>query len=183
MPLSPDHTNKPYGRIQSAALGLLLWITAAWSGAAEANAYKEVSPGVQYAHISKTQGPQSIHVVRFDYHRPDLKLLSTLGRQAIFGLASVRKEIAALPPAAGQPVAGINGDFFIMKRDPYQGDPHGLQISGEQLITSPSKNACFWVDRGGQPRAGVVHSDCKVVWPNGKEYPFCINEGCPTFLG
>src|ERR1035438_2015732 len=81
------------GRIHMVGVGLLVLATAAFSRAAEGIAYKEVSLGVHYAHISKTQGPLSIHVVRFDYHRPDLKLLSILGRGTIFGLASVRKEI------------------------------------------------------------------------------------------
>ena len=158
------------------AVGLVLLAAATLSGAAEGIAYQEVSLGVQYAHISKTQGPLSIHVIKFDYHQPDLKLLSTLGRGTIFGLASVRKEVAALPPGAGQPIAGINGDFFIMKKDPYQGDPRGLQITQGQLVSSPGKDACFWVDPAGRPRMSIVRSECKVLWPNGKETPIRLNE-------
>ena len=157
-------------------VGLLVLATADFSRAAEGIAYKEVSLGVQYAHISKTQGPLSIHVVRFDYHRPDLKLLSILGRETIFGLASVRKEISALPPGAGQPIAGINGDYFIMKRDLYQGDPRGLQITEGQLVSSPGKDACFWLEPAGRPRMGIARSECKVLWPNGKETPVRLNE-------
>ncbi|MEI8044165.1 MAG: phosphodiester glycosidase family protein [Verrucomicrobiota bacterium] len=159
-----------------AGLGLLLWTAAALCGAAEAIGYKEVSPGVAYAHISRIEGPQSIHVVKFDYHRPDLRLLSTLGRRTVFGLTSLRKEIAALPAAAGRPIAGINGDFFIIKRDPYQGDPIGLQILEGELVSSPGSAACFWMDPEGSPRTGIVRSQCKVLWPNGTETPFRINE-------
>jgi exopolysaccharide biosynthesis protein len=176
MPCSLDQTNPFRGRLQKAVLGLWGWTTAALSGAVEASDYKEVSPGVQYAHLSKTQGPQSIHVVKFDYHRPDLKLVSTLGRRTIFGLASVRKEIAALPPATGQPIAGINGDFFIMNKGPYQGDPRGLQIIEGQLVSSPGKDACFWMEPDGRPRMSIVRSECSVLWLNGKETPIRINE-------
>lgn len=157
-------------------VGLLVLAIAAFSGAAEGIAYREVSLGVHYAHISKTQVPLSIHVVKFDYHRPDLKLLSVLGRSNMLGLASVRKEIAALPAKAGQPIAGINGDYFIMKKDPYQGDPRGLQITEGQLVSSPGKDACFWLDPAGEPRMGIVRSKCKVLWPNGKETPVRLNE-------
>lgn len=156
--------------------GLWLWASAAWALAADAPVYTEVSGGVQYAHISKPQGPLSIHVVRFEYHRPDLRLLSTLGRKAIFGLASVRREVAALPPRAGRPLAAINGDFFIIRKEPYQGDPHGLQISEGQLVSAPDLAPCFWVDASGRPQMGAVRSQCKVLWPNGKAVPVGINE-------
>jgi hypothetical protein len=169
-------TNKSSARIFKVTLGVLLWAAVALSWAAETNAYTEVRPGVQYAHISKPQGPLSIHVVKFEYRRPDLKLLSTLGRRTIFGLASVRKEIAFLPPTTGQPIAAINGDFFIMKKDPYQGEPRGLQISEGQLVRSPAKTACFWMEAGGQPRIGIVRSECKVLWPTGKATPIGIND-------
>lgn len=174
--LSPHRANQSSGRILKVALGVWLWAAVAWSWAAETNAYTEVRPGVQYAHLSKPQGPLSIHVVKFEYHRPDLKLLSTLGRPTIFGLASVRKELAFLPPTTGQPLAAINGDFFIMKKDPYQGEPKGLQISEGQLLRSPAKSACFWMEAGGQPRVGTVGSECRVLWPTGKETRIGIND-------
>ena len=178
-PFQPYQLAGMCGRIRLAGAGLWLCAAATLSTAAEGIAYREVSPGVHYAHISRAQEPLSIHVVKFDYRRPDLKLLTTLGRGAIFGLASVRKEIAALPPRAGQPIAGINGDFFIIKKDPYQGDPRGLQITEGQLISSPDKDACFWVDPAGRPRMSIVRSECEVLWPDGKETPIRLNEKRP----
>ncbi len=162
-------------RVRISGLSFAL-LAASWSGAAQTIAYQESSPGVRYGHLAKTNGPLSIHIVKFDYHRPELKLATTLGRGTVFGLASVRKEMAALPPSAGQPLAAVNGDFFLIKQDPYQGDPRGLQITSGELVSSPDKGACFWMDPAGAPRMGVVRSDCKVLWPNGTETAIRVNE-------
>jgi hypothetical protein len=163
-------------RARLCGLGLLLWASAAGSGAAQTIAYQQESPGVSYGHLAKAQGPLSIHVLKFDYHRPELKLATSLGQGTIFGLASVRKEMAALPAAAGQPLAAVNGDFFVMKKDPYQGDPRGLQLLNGELVSSPDKGPCFWMDPAGGPRVAVVRSHCKVLWPHGTETPIRINE-------
>ena len=75
-PFQPYQLAGMCGRIRLAGAGLWLCAAATLSTAAEGIAYREVSPGVHYAHISRAQEPLSIHVVKFDYRRPDLKLLT-----------------------------------------------------------------------------------------------------------
>jgi hypothetical protein len=54
-----------------------------------------------------------------------------------------------------------------------------LQITAGELVSSPDRNAYFWVDTAGQPRIGIVRSECKVLWPGEKEMPFRIDEHRP----
>lgn len=139
-------------------------------------AYHEVVPGVGYAHLTQPKVPWSIHVVKFDSSRPELKLASTLGNGMIFGMSTVADQIKAIPHEAGQPIAGVNADFFIMAKRAYQGDPHGVHILNGEMVSSPSKELTFWTDPAGEPHVGKVVSKMKVIWPNRSETPIGINE-------
>ena len=138
--------------------------------------YTEVAPGVSYAHIVQSEIPWSTHVVKFDYHRAGLKLTSTLGRATVFGLKNLPGQIESVSPSLGKPIAGINGDFFLIKKDPYQGDPDGLQIMEGELVSSPDAKTAFWLDQHGLPQAGVVTSKLRITWPNKFSVPFGVNE-------
>ena len=64
-------------------------------------------------------------------------------------------------------VAAINGDFFVIKSGPYQGDPRGLQIAQGELVSRPM-GSWFWVTAGGELKIGPVESKLRVLWPDGK---------------
>ena len=139
-------------------------------------AYHEVVPGVHYAHISQPRIPWSIHIVKFEYPRADLKLTTTLAQGQIYGLSTLAEQMKSLPPEIGQPVAGVNADFFQLLKNPYQGDPRGLQILNGELISAPTKEDSFWMDANGRPRDEKVFSNLKVIWPNGRETSVGLNE-------
>jgi hypothetical protein len=169
----------PFRRAMSLMLtGLLVWLTCVGcaSSAFRKPEYREVIPGVRYSHISVPEVPWSIHVTKFDYSRPELRLATTLGQGTVFGLSTLVDQIKSLPPEVGQPIAGINADFFIMAKRGYQGDPHGLHIMNGELVSSPGKEMTFWVDASGKPHVAKVMSKAKIIWPDGREMPIGINE-------
>jgi hypothetical protein len=155
-----------------AFLALLTSFTAAFA----ADDYKQIAPGVSYAHIVDKSVPWSIHVTKFDYTRPDLRLTTTLAHNTVFGLATVKEQVEALPKTLGKPLCAINGDFFLIKKVPYQGDPRGLQIVNGEMVSGPWKDVALWIDGNGKPHMDKIKGQFKVTLPNSKTINVGFNE-------
>jgi hypothetical protein len=139
------------------------------------SAFAKVDAGLEYIHRRIGKEPWSIHIIKIDRSNNEFSFVSTLARDTIFGLASLRDQIQSLDPQLGQPVAAVNGDFFRIRPGPYQGDPLGLQILEGELVSSP-RGASFWTNAKGKPRISEVRSKFKAAMPNGKVIPFEINQ-------
>jgi hypothetical protein len=137
--------------------------------------YQTVAPGVSFMRITDPAGPWSINVTKFDYTRPNLRLMTTHAHGTIFGLATVPEQVAALPKSEGRPIAAINGDFFLIDKKPYQGDPHGLQIIDGELSSGPGKELTFWIDNAGKPHFDRVKAGFKVTVA-GSTFNVTLNE-------
>jgi hypothetical protein len=158
-------------RFISALLALLTSFSAAI-----ADDYKTIVPGASYAHIIDKSVPWSIHVTKFDYSRRDLRLTTTLAHNTIFGLATVKEQVEAMPKNAGRPLCAINGDFFLIKKVPYQGDPKGLQIFNGEMVSGPWKDVACWLDPNGKPHMDTVKGKFKVALPTSKTINVALNE-------
>ena len=119
--------------------------------------FSQVVPGLDYLHVSETNHPWSIHIARLDRSRSDFEVLSALTRGKMVGLSSVASQAKALAPELGKPIVAINGDFFVIAKGPYQGDPLGLEITQGELISAPAGDS-FWVDPDGKFALGTVRS-------------------------
>jgi hypothetical protein len=156
----------------SFALASLLLLTSCGSESGP-----DASTGIAYHHDRIAKGPWSIHVVKVDRGRGDLELRTMLGKGTRLGLSTLVQQIHALPPDAGRPLAALNGDFYVVdERNPYAGDPRGLQIVDGELVSAPSDQASFWLDAAGVPQATNVLSRFKVTWPDGASTPIGLNE-------
>lgn len=122
--------------------------------------------------------PWSIHVVKVDRSRADLRFETTLGSGKQIGMGVVSDQIKTLPAGIGRAVAAINGDFFENKSGhKYPGDPNGIQIIQGEVVSSPiTSHSCFWIDSNGQPHIGIVQSNFTVTLPNGQTAPFGLNQ-------
>lgn len=130
-----------------------------------------------YRHETVAAGPWSIHVATIDRRQPQLELRSTLARDQIQGLSTLAQQVKTLPAAAGQPLAAVNGDFYVVdERNPYAGDPRGLQILDGELVSAPTDQASFWIDAKGEPQATNVISRLKATWPDGSSAAMGLNE-------
>ncbi len=157
----------------SALLALLI-VFISFDAAAADN--RPIVPGVTYTHLTDKSGPWSIHVTRFELNHPELHLTTTLARGTVFGLATVPEQVAAMPKTLGRPIAAVNGDFFLIKKEPYQGDPRGLQIIDGELVSGPWREVAFWVDADGKPHMDRVKPDFKVTLPQSKTINIGFNE-------
>lgn len=134
-----------------------------------------VEPGIEYVHHRIGDGPWSIHVVKVDRSVARFRFVSTLAQDRVYGLASVSEQVAAFRDARARPVAAVNGDFFVIRPGPYQGDPLGLHIAQGQLISSPTGTS-FWIDGKGQPHIGQVAARFRATGPNGLDIPLGLNQ-------
>jgi exopolysaccharide biosynthesis protein len=137
--------------------------------------------GVSYQHEKVSSEPWSIHIAKMDRTRADLQIRTTLARDTVLGLSTLAQQVKALPSEAGQPLAAINGDFYVVDgKDPYIGDPRGLQIMDGELLSAPSDQATFWINSTGQPQATNITSQLSVTWPDGSSTPMGLNERCAS---
>jgi len=155
-----------------APTALLLLLTSCGSEPPQA-----AETGISYHHDTVAKVPWSIHVVKVERGRADLELRTMLGRGTRIGLSTLVQQIDALPPEAGLPLAAVNGDFYVVdERNPYVGDPRGLQILDGELVSAPTDEASFWLDPAGVPQATNVLSQFEVTWPDGATTPIGLNE-------
>ncbi len=136
--------------------------------------FAALQPGVDYVHDEITRVPWSIHVVRIDRSKTNLFLHSAHARGHAVGLATLSDILRSTDPALGTPVAAVNGDFFQRDRA-FAGDPRGIQVSDGEMLSAPIGGAGFWIDRAGQPHAGVLKPELAVVWPDGSTTPVELN--------
>ena len=136
--------------------------------------FERIEPGLDYAHLVDTNEPWSIHIARVERSRREFDILTTLGKGTIQGLETLAGQMQVVPKEWGSPVAAVNGDFFIIKPGPYQGDPEGLQILNGELVSAPGKLS-FWIE----PRRlhiEPISSAMKVTFPHGHTVPLGLNE-------
>ena len=141
--------------------------------------FSQVVPGLDYLHIFETNHPWSIHIARLDRSRSDLQVVSALTRGKMVGLSSVASQAKALSPELGKPIVAINGDFFVIAKGPYQGDPLGLEITQGELISAPTGDS-FWAEPDGKFALAAVKSRFTVSWPHGDKLRFGLNEECKS---
>jgi hypothetical protein len=117
-----------------------------------------------------------MHIVKVDRTRTDLVLDTALGNGSLLGMGIVSDQAKLLPPALGQTIAAVNGDFYNYD-EAYPGDPQGIQICHGELVSAPcAARACFWVDgTNGYHRTNVT-ALFTATFADGKKIPFGLNE-------
>lgn len=136
----------------------------------------ELPPGIEYVRHRSSDPVISAHILRIARTNASLRPITTLAHNTVVGLESLSEQIRHLPLGQGRPVAGVNGDFFIIQPGPYQGDPRGLQIVSRELVSAPASTATFWIDSGGAPHLELVESHLHVRWPAGDTTPIALNQ-------
>lgn len=143
--------------------------------------WQESGAGLATTHTTNARSLVVYTVVRVERSalRRDLSLVTTHANNAVVGLATLADQADALPKELGTPVAGINGDFFMMNGSS-MGDPRGLQILRGELISAPTGAAAFWADANGDLHAESVSSRLTVEWPGGGTRLAGLNEQLNT---
>ena len=115
---------------------------------------RQIVPGVTHEVIVDAEAPRVIHVARIA-RDADLRLAATLARGQVFGLAGVSKQVARAPRPGWRPVVAVNADFYVIRKEPYQGDPLGLHAMAGELISGPAGRSCLMWDDDGRFAIGA----------------------------
>jgi len=154
-------------------LGLVLLLNV-WIVSASPLQVPVTSGGIGYTNIRLSRIPLSIHVVQVSRTNSLYELHSVHADNTAVGLETLTEQIGMLNPALGQPIAGINGDFYQRDRS-YAGAPRGLQVTDGELISGPGNRISFWTDANGEPHAASISSKFEVTWPDSTVSPFRLN--------
>ncbi len=157
------------------ACWLLLWQGVAFAEAEAPAPVARPGGGFLYRHEEIAEVPWSIHIARFSRSRSNIVIQTTLAGDSAIGLATVSEQMSRLPRLGLRPMAAVNGDYFA-RDGSYRGDPEGLQILKEELVSAPNGKSCFWIDADGGWHITNVVSALAVALPGGDLLPVGLNE-------
>jgi len=134
--------------------------------------------GLAYANLRIDESPWSIHILRIDRTAAQFELQTGIAQGRVYGLEQVSTIARRTAFYLGmEAVAAINGDWFVIDPDDYQGLPRGLMIMNGELIRDPCVHyPAFMIDADGEPRIQRTRLDFRVTWPDGTETPFTLND-------
>ena len=130
--------------------------------------------GLGYTNIFLAGVPWSIHVVRIPRTNGLYEAHSVHAANGALGLDTLSDQVNSMNPAAGTPIAAINGDFYQRDRA-YAGAPRGLQVIDGELISGPGNKVSMWIDAMDEAHVGTVMSRFEITWPDETVTPFRLN--------
>ena len=148
------------------------------SVARNTRAATESLPDILYTNVVVPEIPWSIQVVKISSGNHLYEIESSHAGGGALGLDTLSDQVAVVDPVRGEPVAAINGGFYLRDTDrtnAYAGCSRGLQIVDGRVLSAPDGNASLWIDFSGQPHAASVTSRFAITWPDGQETPYGLN--------
>ncbi|MFC1493387.1 phosphodiester glycosidase family protein [candidate division KSB1 bacterium] len=104
---------------------------------------EEVIPGITYYEYVNAEFPRVIQVLKISRDREDIGLEVVLGGETILGIEPLDKTLEKYNKSGRFPVAAVNGDFYMLRQDPFQGDPTGLCVIDNEIVSSPVERSVF----------------------------------------
>ncbi len=147
------------------------------SGAATL-AKPETPPEIDYTNAMVAEVPWSIQIVKIERGKGPYEIQCRHAGGGALGLDTLSDQVAAANTELSEPVAAINGGFFLRdngQANAYAGCPRGLQIVAGEVLSAPDGNACLWFDYSGQPHVETVASRFEISLPDGRAVPFGLN--------
>ncbi|MFC1726216.1 phosphodiester glycosidase family protein [candidate division KSB1 bacterium] len=141
---------------------------------------QEIEKGVKYREIIKPDIPWAIQVLEIDRDRKDIKLQTALGGEYVLGIEPLNKIMERIEDESERPVAAVNGDFYILRQDPFRGDPIGLFIQEGEIISSPVNRSVFVIRENGELIIDRFRFVSKLSDETGKKTSLSgVNQRCP----
>jgi len=141
---------------------------------------KEVVPGVAYTEYYRDEGPWAIQVVEIDRNATHVNLEAVLGGNYVLGIEPLERIIERATKPGHFPVAAINGDFYILRIDPFQGDPVGFCVVNGEFLSSPVDRSAFVIFDDGTLAIKRFTFEGILRQSNGEQIAISgINQKCP----
>ena len=168
-------SSRRWGWLNLAAAVVCCWSLVLGLARADTNGFQTVTDGVAYRHDVRPE-PWSIHILRVDRNRDDLRYLPVLGQFDRIGLNTLSTQVKQVPHRFGEVIAAINGDFYKTEGEPMPGDPRGLFVSRGEVISAPADRDCLWFDTNGVPHVAIVQNQFTIALGSRPPVPFLLNE-------
>lgn len=115
---------------------------------------EKVAEGLTYKNIVRETVPWAIQALELDRNARSLAIGVALGGEHILGIEPLDGIIGRVEKERGKVAGAINGDFYILQADPYQGDPIGLCVAEGELVSTPMKRSALAFMADGSPMIG-----------------------------
>jgi hypothetical protein len=136
--------------------------------------------GIVYREFTLPDGPWAIQVLEIPRKSKDIALGVALGGKHILGLEPLDSMAARMSVQKRRAIAGINGDFYILRQGPYQGDPIGLCITEGELVSTPIRRSAAVILENGEPDIGRCKVKATLRSPDGQTVRIDgVNQQCP----
>ncbi len=136
--------------------------------------------GCVYRGMTVPDGPWAVQVLEIPRSSKSIELSVTLGDGSVLGIVPVDDITRRVSASGRRPLAVVNGDFFILEKDPFQGDPVGLVREDGELVSSPIGRSALVFRANGSPFIGRFTLDAAVKRADGASFPVSgINQRCP----
>lgn len=148
---------------------------------AEAQVKEErIAPGVLYREFYRPEGPWAIQVLEVRRDAADMEFEAVLGGEYVLGIEPLDKIAERVSKPQHYPAAGINGDFYLLRNDPFQGDPTGLCVINGELISSPVNRSVFVILKDGKPYIDRFQLKGTLYKVDGERFEISgVNQRCP----
>ncbi len=136
--------------------------------------------GAVYREYTLPDGPWVIQVLEIPRKSAAVEIGVEVGGKTILGLEPL--DTMALRFASGErkAVAGVNGDFYILQRGPYQGDPIGLCVANGELVSTPIRRSAAAILANGEPVIDRFRLKSTLRRPDGESVRIDgVNQQCP----
>ncbi|MCP4725191.1 MAG: phosphodiester glycosidase family protein, partial [bacterium] len=135
--------------------------------------------GIVYYEYFQTEGPKVIQVLKISRDQDNIGLDVTLGGDYILGIEPLNKTLERYNKQGRYPVAAVNGDFYMLRRDPFQGDPTGLCVINNEIVSSPVERSVFVQYNDGTIGIERFELKARIVDKDMQTYPVeGVNQKC-----
>ena len=154
-------------------LSLVLLVLSPWPAAAlrlpEDAEVTPIHPGAVSFRLTRPDGPLAVYGFVWDRGQTLLRPRALVSSDIVPGLEPVSHQMQRLLAAGRQPVAAVNGDFFVM-RGPGQGATIGLCVRDGELIGLSNQRAAFAVLGDGRLHIGPRDTTVRLALPEGAPF-------------
>lgn len=138
-----------------------------------------ITPGVVYREYVQTEGPWAIQLLDVLKNHNSVSLGVALGGEYVMGIEPLDSLAERVSTSERNVIAGINGDFYILKSGPFQGDPVGFCVVDGELISSPINRSAVVIYEDGTHVIDCFRFNGHVVRPDGQAFNIDgVNQQC-----
>lgn len=131
---------------------------------------QQLAPGVRSLHWQQPAGPHSFYAVQVDLSEPRITGAVRHGAEPTLRLLPV-SQLATSSAEGRQPVAAINGDFFLFPSARQPGLPTGAALVDGELVRTPFPRSALVRRSSGLYEIVVLQNATTLTMPDGAAVP------------